>query len=62
MKVMNEYNRQAHEQHEKRNHFVKDLQRQLEDDQYRDVATIQMEKSYDKLILDNTVLMVLIAD
>ena len=59
---MNEYNRQAHEQQEKRNHFVKDLQRQLEDDQYRDVATIQMEKSYDKLILDNTVLMVLIAD
>lgn len=55
MKLLDEYRKQANEQQEKRQHFVKDLQKQLEDDQYRNVATTQLEKTYDKSLLDNTV-------
>ncbi len=62
MKLMNEYHRQAAEEQEKRQHFVKDLQRQLEDDRYRDVATMQLEKNYDKTIVDNTVQAVINSD
>jgi len=38
------------------------LQKQLEDDRYRDVATMQLEKNYDKTIVDNTVQAVINSD
>lgn len=34
---------------------VHDLQKQLEDDKYREVATNKLEKVFDKQVLDGTV-------
>lgn len=55
MRMLSEYHKQAQEQQEKRQHFVRDLQKQLEGDRYRSVATTALEKNYDKAVVDNTV-------